>query len=171
MMKTDETCFYSKYLNSWGIGCIKGAAALYMEDVSCCVYSVSIQVGQRLSKRISLRTVCVCVLVFLWNQSLLALSAQGPHASLFSEIVINGQVWTKKKNPVPQNNKIHPSFTPSFFFLSLTSPHVCTYVVIPTSINLGWVPWYQRRTIFVPLGCFSVLCSNQGPENWLLVQD
>ncbi len=61
-------------------------------------------------------------------QAFLALSAQGPYTLLFSEIVIDGQVLGVNKNPIPTNNKINLSLTPSFSFPSLTScMHICSH--------------------------------------------
>lgn len=113
------------------------------------VHSVYMQLRQRFSKEY-----CVCVVAFMWNQSPLALSAQGPYTLLFSEIVIDGQDLGVNKNPIPTNNKINLSLTPSFSFPfpSLAAcMHICSHAHKYKSY-LG--PLVSKEDYICPLGLF-----------------
>lgn len=133
---------------------IKGAATLYQKDVNIYSHILFSLFTCRLDKyqNIAETSVCMCVLAFMWNQSPLTLSAQGPYTLLFSEIVIDGQDLGVNKNPIPINNKISLSLALSFSFPSLTSCiHICSHTHKYKSY-LG--PLVSKEDYICPLGLF-----------------
>ncbi len=105
----------------------------------------------KIFKRILQRSVCVWVCAgFLWNQSILTLSARGPYTLLFSEIVIDVQILGVNKIPIPSNNKINLFLTLSFSFPSFRScMHICTQKY---KSEVG--PLVSKEDYICPLGLF-----------------